>query len=57
MKLYPLQLGRTKVPYGEFYGGPAGWEGLGALFRFITDKRHFIWVPINAYWLSIQEKG
>jgi glyoxylase-like metal-dependent hydrolase (beta-lactamase superfamily II) len=57
MKLYPLQLGRTKVPYGQFYGGLAGWEGLGALFRFVTDKRHFIWVPINAYLLEHPKEG
>ena len=57
MKLYQLQLGRTKVPYGQFYGGLAGWEGLGALFRFITDKRHFIWVPINAYLLEHPREG
>jgi hypothetical protein len=30
MKLFPLPLGRTKVPYGQFYGGLSGWEGLGA---------------------------
>ena len=47
MKLYPLLLGRTKVPYGQFYGGLSGWQGLGALARFITDKSHFIWVPIH----------
>jgi glyoxylase-like metal-dependent hydrolase (beta-lactamase superfamily II) len=57
MKLYPLQLGRTKVPYGQFYGGLSGWEGLGALFRFITDKTHFIWVPINAYLLEHPKEG
>jgi hypothetical protein len=31
MKLHPLLLGRTKVPFGQFYGGLAGWEGFGAL--------------------------
>jgi glyoxylase-like metal-dependent hydrolase (beta-lactamase superfamily II) len=57
MKLYSLRLGRTKVPYGQFYGGLAGWEGLGALFRFVTDKRHFIWVPITAYLLEHPKEG
>lgn len=57
MKLYPLLLGRTKVPYGQFYGGLAGWQGLGALARFITDKSHFIWVPIHAYLLEHPTQG
>jgi glyoxylase-like metal-dependent hydrolase (beta-lactamase superfamily II) len=57
MKLYPLLLGRTKVPFGQFYGGLTGWKGFGALFRFITDKRHFIWVPIHAYLLEHPKQG
>jgi len=57
MKLYPLLLGRTKVPFGQFYGGLSGWEGLGALLRFITDKSHFIWVPIHAYLLEHPKEG
>ena len=57
MKLYPLLLGRTKVPYGQFYGGLSGWEGLGALLRFMTDKSHFIWVPIHAYLLEHPKEG
>jgi len=57
MKLYPLLLGRTKVPFGQFYGGLNGWEGFGALFRFVTDKKHFIWVPIHAYLLEHPKEG
>jgi glyoxylase-like metal-dependent hydrolase (beta-lactamase superfamily II) len=57
LKLHPLLLGRTKVPFGQFYGGLAGWEGFGALFRFITDKAHFIWVPIHAYLLEHPKQG
>jgi len=57
MKLYPLLLGRTKVPYGQFYGGLSGWEGLRALIRFATDKSHFIWVPIHAYLLEHPKEG
>ncbi len=57
MKLYPLLLGRTKVPYGQFYGGLSGWEGLRALIRFATDKRHYIWVPIHAYLLEHPNEG
>jgi len=41
MKLHPLLLGRTKVPYGQFYGGLAGWEGLRALFRLVTRQASF----------------
>jgi hypothetical protein len=52
MKLYPILVGRTKVPFGHFYGGLEGWESLGALFRFITDKKHFIWVPIHASFVA-----
>jgi len=57
VKLYPLLLGRTEVPFGQFYGGLAGWEGLRALFRFVTDKSHFIWVPIDAYLLEHPREG
>ena len=57
MKLYPLQLGRTKVPFGQFYGGLSGWRGLGALLRFVADKSHFIWVPIHAYLLEHPREG
>ena len=57
MKLYPLLLGRTKVPYGQFYGGLSGWQGLRALLRFVTDKNHFIWVPIHAYLLEHPSEG
>ena len=57
MRLYPLQLGRTKVPYGQFYGGLSGWEGIRALLRFVTDKTHFIWVPIHTYLLEHPREG
>ena len=57
MKLYPLRLGHTKVPFGQFYGGLSGWEGLGTLIRFVTDKSHFIWVPIHAYLLEHPSHG
>ena len=57
MKVYPLLLGRTKVPYGQFSGGLSGWEGLGALRRFVTDKSHYIWVPIHAYLLQHPREG
>jgi N-acyl homoserine lactone hydrolase len=37
IKVYPLRLGATKVPFGQFYGGLAGWRGLPALYRYATD--------------------
>jgi hypothetical protein len=57
MRLHPLLLGRTKVPFGQLYGGLAGWEGFSALFRFTTDKAHYIWVPIHAYLLEHPREG
>jgi N-acyl homoserine lactone hydrolase len=45
MKIHPLRIGRTKVPFGQFYGGPRGFS----LSEFAADKDHFIWVPIHAY--------
>lgn len=57
MKVYPLLLGRTKVPYGQFYGGLSGWQGLGALARFVTDKSHYIWVPIHGYLVEHPREG
>jgi len=57
MKIHALSLGRTKVPFGQFYGGLAGWEGLRAFFHFVSDKSHFIWVPIHAYLLEHPKEG
>jgi glyoxylase-like metal-dependent hydrolase (beta-lactamase superfamily II) len=57
MKIHPLLLGRTKVPFGQFYGGLDGWEGFRALLHFVTDKSHFIWVPIHAYLLEHPREG
>jgi N-acyl homoserine lactone hydrolase len=44
MKIYPLRIGRTKVPFGQFYGGLEQYS----LADFATDKNQFIWVPIHA---------
>ena len=43
--------------FWTIYGGLAGWEGFGALLRFISDKSHFIWVPIHAYLLEHPTEG
>jgi len=49
MKVHPLHVGDTKVPYGQFYGGLEGWSGLAGFGRFATDKSRYILVPIHAY--------
>jgi glyoxylase-like metal-dependent hydrolase (beta-lactamase superfamily II) len=49
MRIHPLRLGRTKVPFGQFYGGTGSWKGIQAVAEFIADKEHFFWVPIHAY--------
>lgn len=53
MRLYPLRIGSTKVPYGQFYGGLSDW----GLADFAQDKSHFIWVPIHAFLLEHPELG
>lgn len=55
MKIFPLRLGRTKVPFGQFYGGAEGWSGLQAIVEFAGDKEHFIWVPIYGYLIDHPE--
>lgn len=57
VKVYPLRLGATKVPFGQFYGGLAGWRGVRALYRYATDKKHFIIVPIHAYLIVHPQEG
>lgn len=57
MKLYALQIGTTKVPYGQFYGGTEGWVGLRGMWRFLRDKRHFILVPIHVYLIDHPTAG
>lgn len=57
MKVFSLRLGATKVPFGQFYGGLQGWRGLPALYRYATDKKHFIVVPIHAYLIDHPDEG
>lgn len=57
IRVYPLRLGATKVPFGQFYGGLEGWHGLPALYRYATDKKHFIVVPIHAYLIVHPQDG
>lgn len=45
LKIHPLRIGRTKVPFGQFYGGLAGYS----IGDFAEDKDQFIWVPIHAF--------
>ncbi|SEP54124.1 N-acyl homoserine lactonase family protein [Amycolatopsis saalfeldensis] len=53
MKIHPLRIGRTKVPFGQFYGGLSGFS----VSEFAEDKGHFIWVPIHAYLLEHPTAG
>lgn len=48
-RLYMLQTGETRVPFGQFYGGHEGWIGIRALFNLITEDRDFQWVPVNVF--------
>lgn len=57
MKIYLLEIGATKVPYGQFYGGTQGWVGLRGMWRLLRDKRHFIVVPIHAYLIDHPTAG
>ena len=57
MKIYSLHVGDTKVPYGQFYGGLSGWKGVRGIWRFATDKRQYIIVPIHAYLIDHPASG
>lgn len=57
IKVFPLTIGATKVPFGQFYGGLAGWTGLGALLHMATDKTHPILVPIMAFLIDHPTAG
>lgn len=57
MKVFPLHIGDTKVPYGQFYGGLDGWTGWRGIWRFFTDKSHYILVPIYAYLIEHPRAG
>jgi hypothetical protein len=53
MKLFALRVGRTKVPFGQFYGGLQNWS----ISDFAQDKDHFIWVPIYSYLIEHPQAG
>jgi len=57
MKIFSLLVGDTKVPYGQFYGGLTGWTGMRGLWKFATDKSHYILVPIHAYLIDHPRSG
>ncbi|MBX3083054.1 MAG: N-acyl homoserine lactonase family protein [Anaerolineae bacterium] len=57
IKVFPLTVGSTRVPFGQFYGGLDGWTGFGALRRFATDKAHPLLVPISAYLIEHPSAG
>jgi N-acyl homoserine lactone hydrolase len=53
MKIYPLRIGRTKVPFGQFYGGLEHYS----FADFVSDKAQFIWVPIHAFLIEHPAAG
>lgn len=57
MKVFALQTGYTKVPYGQFYGGLQGWTGIKGFWKFATDKKRYILVPIHAYLIEHPQVG
>ena len=58
MKVSVLHIGETKVPFGQFYGGSDGeWLGLRAISKFLTDKSHFIIVPLYAFLIEHPQHG
>ena len=54
IKVFPLSIGATKVPFGQFYGG---WTGFNAFFQLATDKSHPMLVPIMAYLIDHPKAG
>lgn len=58
MRVTLLHIGDTKVPFGQFYGGSNGeWLGLRAVAKFLSDKTHYIVVPIYATLVEHPDHG
>ncbi len=58
MKVFALHIGDTKIPYGQFYGGIGDeWVGWKGVWRFLTDKSHYIMAPIYAYLIDHPQAG
>lgn len=58
VKVSVLHIGDTKVPFGQFYGGSNGeWLGLRAISKFLTDKSHYIMVPLYAFLIEHPQHG
>lgn len=55
MKVYPLHVGDTLVPYEQFYGG-AELSGFAGGIQLI-NSRQYIWVPLYAYLIVHPEVG
>lgn len=47
MRVYPLHVGDTLVPYEQFYGGTT-LSGLGGTLQLLNSDR-FLWVPIYMF--------
>ncbi|MFC5814186.1 N-acyl homoserine lactonase family protein [Nonomuraea harbinensis] len=56
VRVFPLHVGDTVVPYGQFYGGLDGWEGLPGYVRTLVDKAQ-ITVPVHAYLIDHPRHG
>jgi glyoxylase-like metal-dependent hydrolase (beta-lactamase superfamily II) len=56
VRVFPLHTGDTVVTRGQFYGGLAGWEGLGGYVRTLVDK-DVITVPVHAYLVDHPRHG
>ena len=57
VRLFALRVGETTVPYGVFYGGGEGWVGPRGMWRLLTDKSHWIRVPIYGYLIDHPRAG
>lgn len=55
MKVYPLHVGDTLVPYEQFYGG-AELSGFAGGIQLMNSQQYF-WVPLYAYLIIHPEVG
>ena len=53
----PCAWALRKFRSGSSTAGLVGWRGWQALYRYATDKKHFIIVPIHAYLIDHPHDG
>lgn len=56
-KIYALQTGVTRVPFGQFFGGLDGWVGMNGIIKMATDKSHYMWVPVHSFLIIHPKEG